>query len=53
MSITPPVERLNAILTRHDIVMAALNAGPDPEAFVAAAVAGVHAVTLLDRGRLD
>jgi peptide chain release factor 1 len=35
MSITPPVERLNAILTRHDIVMATLNAGPDPEAFVA------------------
>jgi peptide chain release factor 1 len=35
MSITPPIERLNAILARHDIVMATLNAGPDPEAFVA------------------
>jgi peptide chain release factor 1 len=35
MSLAPPVERLNAILARHDIVMATLNAGPDPEAFVA------------------
>src|SRR5687768_3158398 len=35
MSIAPPVERLDAILARHDIVMATLNAGPDPETFVA------------------
>ena len=35
MSIAPPAERLNAILARHDIVMATLNAGPDPESFVA------------------
>ncbi len=35
MSITPPIERLNAILARYDIVMATLNAGPDPDAFVA------------------
>jgi peptide chain release factor 1 len=35
MSLAPPVERLNAILARHDIVMATLNAGPDAEAFVA------------------
>jgi peptide chain release factor 1 len=35
MAMTPPVERLDAILTRHDIVMATLNAGPDPESFVA------------------
>jgi peptide chain release factor 1 len=35
MSIAPPVERLNAILARHDIVMATLNAGPEPETFVA------------------
>jgi peptide chain release factor 1 len=35
MSIAPPAERLNAILARHDIVMATLNAGPDPETFVA------------------
>jgi peptide chain release factor 1 len=35
MSLAPPVERLNAILARHDIVMATLNAGPDPDAFVA------------------
>src|SRR3954453_7625645 len=34
MSIAPPVERLNAILARHDIVMATLNAGPDTETFV-------------------
>jgi peptide chain release factor 1 len=34
MSIAPPHERLNAILARHDIVMATLNAGPDPETFV-------------------
>jgi peptide chain release factor 1 len=35
MSIAPPQERLHAILARHDIVMATLNAGPDPETFVA------------------
>ncbi len=35
MSMTPPSERLAAILARHDIVMATLNGGPDPEAFVA------------------
>src|SRR5687767_4339442 len=35
MSIAPPVERLNAILARHDIIMATLNAGPDAESFVA------------------
>jgi peptide chain release factor 1 len=35
MSIAPPAERLSAILARHDIVMATLNAGPDPESFVA------------------
>jgi peptide chain release factor 1 len=35
MSIAPPSERLNAILARHDIIMATLNAGPDPEIFVA------------------
>jgi peptide chain release factor 1 len=35
MSITPPAERLDAILARHDIIMATLNAGPDPETFVA------------------
>jgi peptide chain release factor 1 len=35
MSLAPPVERLNAILARHDIVMATLNAGPEPETFVA------------------
>jgi peptide chain release factor 1 len=35
MSIAPPAERLNAILARHDIVMATLNAGPDPDTFVA------------------
>jgi peptide chain release factor 1 len=35
MSIAPPSERLSAILARHDIVMAMLNAGPDPETFVA------------------
>ena len=35
MSIAPPTDRLAAILARHDIVMATLNAGPDPETFVA------------------
>jgi peptide chain release factor 1 len=35
MSISPPRERLDAILARHDIVMATLNAGPDPDTFVA------------------
>ena len=35
MSIAPPHDRLNAILARHDIIMATLNAGPDPETFVA------------------
>ena len=35
MAFTPPIERLDAILARHDIVMATLNAGPDPESFVA------------------
>jgi peptide chain release factor 1 len=35
MSIAPPAERLNAILARHDIILATLNAGPDPETFVA------------------
>jgi peptide chain release factor 1 len=35
MSIAPPADRLAAILARHDIVTATLNAGPDPEAFVA------------------
>jgi peptide chain release factor 1 len=35
MSIAPPQERLHAILARHDIVMATLNAGPEPETFVA------------------
>jgi peptide chain release factor 1 len=35
MSITPPADRLDAIVARHDIVMATLNAGPDPETFVA------------------
>ncbi|QRM29997.1 peptide chain release factor 1 [Microvirga sp. VF16] len=35
MSIAPPSDRLNAILARHDIIMATLNAGPDPETFVA------------------
>ena len=35
VSIAPPPERLGAILARHDIVMATLNAGPDPETFVA------------------
>ncbi len=34
MSIAPPSDRLNAILARHDIIMATLNAGPDPETFV-------------------
>jgi peptide chain release factor 1 len=34
MSIAPPHERLNAILARHDVVLATLNAGPDPETFV-------------------
>jgi peptide chain release factor 1 len=34
MSIAPPSDRLNAILARHDIIMATLNAGPDPEIFV-------------------
>jgi peptide chain release factor 1 len=34
MSIAPPSDRLNAILARHDIVTATLNAGPDPETFV-------------------
>ena len=33
--IAPPQERLAAILQRHDIVMATLNAGPEPEQFVA------------------
>ena len=35
MSIAPAPERLDAILARHDIVMATLNAGPEPETFVA------------------
>jgi peptide chain release factor 1 len=35
MSIAPPSERLDAIVARHDIVMATLNAGPEPDAFVA------------------
>ncbi|MGO4706984.1 peptide chain release factor 1 [Microvirga sp. 2MCAF38] len=35
MTIAPPVDRLNAILARHDIIMATLNAGPEPEIFVA------------------
>ncbi len=35
MSIAPALERLAAILERHDIVMATLNAGPEPETFVA------------------
>ncbi|MFL5007914.1 MAG: peptide chain release factor 1, partial [Microvirga sp.] len=35
MSIAPPSDRLNAILARHDIITATLNAGPDPETFVA------------------
>ena len=35
MSIAPPQERLYAILARHDIVTATLNAGPAPETFVA------------------
>ena len=35
MSLAPPRERLDAILARHDIVMATLNAGPDPDTFVA------------------
>jgi peptide chain release factor 1 len=35
VSVAPPHERLGAILARHDIVMATLNAGPDPETFVA------------------
>jgi peptide chain release factor 1 len=35
MTIAPPAERLNAILARHDIVTATLNAGPEPETFVA------------------
>jgi peptide chain release factor 1 len=35
MTIAPPSDRLNAILARHDIIMATLNAGPDPETFVA------------------
>src|SRR5829696_4739096 len=30
----PPSERLRAIQARHDVVLATLNAGPDPEAFV-------------------
>jgi peptide chain release factor 1 len=34
MSIAPPSERLNAILARHEIITATLNAGPDPETFV-------------------
>jgi peptide chain release factor 1 len=34
MSIAPPPDRLNAILARHDIITATLNAGPDPETFV-------------------
>ena len=34
MSIAPPSDRLNAILARHDIITATLNAGPDPETFV-------------------
>jgi peptide chain release factor 1 len=55
MSIAPPSERLNAILARHEIITATLNAGPDPETFVAlsrelaelddvvAAIRGYHA----------
>jgi peptide chain release factor 1 len=35
MSIAPPSERLNAILARHEIITATLNAGPEPETFVA------------------
>ncbi len=35
MTIAPPSDRLNAILARHDIITATLNAGPDPETFVA------------------
>jgi peptide chain release factor 1 len=35
MSLAPPRERLDAILARHAIVMATLNAGPDPDTFVA------------------
>lgn len=35
MTFAPPADRLNAILARHDIIMATLNAGPDPETFVA------------------
>ena len=35
MSIAPPSDRLNAILARHYIITATLNAGPDPETFVA------------------
>ncbi len=34
MSIAPPSERLDAILARHDIVMATLNAAPDAESIV-------------------
>ena len=30
----PPTERLDAIMARHDIVLATLNAGPDPDTFV-------------------
>jgi peptide chain release factor 1 len=35
VTIAPPSDRLRAIQARHEIVLATLNAGPDPEAFVA------------------
>jgi peptide chain release factor 1 len=35
MTIAPPTDRLGAILARHDVVTATLNAGPEPESFVA------------------
>ncbi|HEY8566056.1 MAG TPA: peptide chain release factor 1 [Beijerinckiaceae bacterium] len=35
MTVSPPPERLNAILLRHDAVTATLNDGPEPETFVA------------------
>ena len=35
MSLAPPTDRLDAILARHDIVTATLNAAPDGDTIVA------------------
>src|SRR5687768_6372562 len=35
MSFALPADRLDAIIARHGIISATLNAGPDPESFVA------------------